>query len=220
LNIYFFFDKHQAAAREKNPTNRESLVITPIEDDDIDYEQLFDDHEIIIDSSKQEIKKPVKRVRFDPIIHENSLTPMLPRPPSVRPRFDIEFDFDSLASPSIELNKDSSMDTINWKDAFLSDLHIAKKNKPTIVSSPSIIQIENKTKEDTLWDFMKEANPELLEKLERTNNEKQKRIDRFSMQQPTSAGKTNGKTMKSMSVPDEEGIQKTIYNATYLYNFK
>jgi hypothetical protein len=109
---------------------------------------------------------------------------------------------------------------MNWKDAFLSDLHIAKKNKPIISSSPSIIQIENKTNDDTLWDFMKESNPELLEKLERTNNDKQKRIDRFSIQQPTSTSKINNKVIKSIPVPDKEGIQKTIYNEKCLYNFQ
>jgi len=63
---------------------------------------------------------------------------------------------------------------------------------------------------------MKESNPELLEKLERTNNDKQKRIDRFSMQQSTSNNKVN----KSIPVPDKEGIQKTIYNTKCLYNFQ
>ncbi len=96
----------------------------------------------------------------------------------------------------------------NWKDAFLTDLHIAKRNPSIIVSSPSIIPTENKTNEDTLWDFMKQSNPELLEKLERTNNDKIKRIDRFSIQQSTS----NNKTIKSISVPDKEG---TIYAKNY-----
>ena len=154
------------------------MVITSIDDDeDIDYEQLFDDNEI---------KKPVKRVRFAPIINETSLTPTL----SIRPTFDVQFDFDSLASPA---NENST-----WKDAILTDLHIAKRNPSVIVSSPSIIQIENKPNEDTLWDFMKEANPELLEKLERTNKNKPTRIDRFSTQQPPS---------KSIPVPNKEGIQ-------------
>ncbi|CAF0966550.1 unnamed protein product [Adineta steineri] len=197
-------DKHMAAAREQHSMNSDCLPIIQIEDDDdIDYEQLFDDYEVSSDNSKSEIKKPTKRVRFAPILDDNSLTPTLSRPPSVRPTFEVEFDFDSLATPSIELNKDishmpsKSIENINWKDAFLSDLHIAKKNKTTIVTSPSIIQTENKTNEDTLWDFMKESNPELLEKLERTNNDKQKRIDRFSMQQTM----TN---TKPMSIPNEE----------------
>jgi hypothetical protein len=159
------------------------LVITSIDDDeDIDYEQLFDDHEI---------KKPVKRVRFAPIIDDNSLTPKL----SIRPTFDVQFDFDSLASPANE--------TSNWKDAFLTDLHIAKRNPSMIVSSPSVIPIENKPNEDTLWDFMKESNPELLEKLERTNKDKPKRIDRFSTQQPS----LNNKPIKSIPVPNKEAIQ-------------
>jgi hypothetical protein len=106
----------------------------------------------------------------------------------------------------------------HWKDAFLSDLNIAKKNKPTIVSSPSIIQIENKTNDDTLWDFMKESNPELLEKLQRTNNDKHKRIDRFSTQQPTN--KTNIKVNKSLPGIDKEGIQKTVFHEKCLFNFK
>jgi hypothetical protein len=193
------------------------------DEDDIDYEQLFDDSEI----TKPEIKKPVKRVRFAQIIEENTLTPTLNRPSSVRPRFEVEFDFDSLASPANELNKDHSYltpkptENINWKNAFLSDLHIAKKNQPAMVSSPSITQIENKTSDDTLWDFMKESNPELLEKLERTNNEKQKRMDRFSMQQPKSSGKIINKVVKSMPVPpDKEGIRKTIYNVKFSYNFQ
>jgi hypothetical protein len=79
-----------------------------------------------------------------------------------------------------------------------------------MISSPSIIQIENKTTDDTLWDFMKQSNPQLLEKLQKTNNEKQKRIDRFSIQQATSTNKTNTKVIKSIPIPDKEGIQKTI----------
>ncbi|UJR31286.1 hypothetical protein I4U23_018786 [Adineta vaga] len=207
----------RAAAREKKSTNNESLVTTQFEDDDIDYEQLFDDQETLMKTCKPEtIIKTKKRVRFAPIIHENSLTPTLSRPSSIRPTFEVEFDFDSLESSSIESTKDSlhvpqkSIDHFNWKDAFLSDLHIAKKTKPTIISSPSIVQIETKTNEDTLWDFMKESNPELLEKLERTTNEKQRRLDRFSIQQPTSANKTNIEIEKTMSVQNEEGIRRTV----------
>ncbi len=218
---------NQAAAREKNSTNVESLVITSVEDDDeIDYEQLFDDSEISTNISKPEIKKSVKRVRFAPIIDENSLTPTLSRSSSVRPKFEVEFDFDSLVSPSNELNKNYScitqknVENINWKDAFLSDLHIAKQNQPTMISSPSIIQIENKTTDDTLWDFMKQSNPQLLEKLQKTNNEKQKRIDRFSIQQATSTNKTNTKVIKSIPIPDKEGIQKTIQNEKCLHSFQ
>ncbi|CAF3763716.1 unnamed protein product [Rotaria sordida] len=200
----------RAAARD---TNIQSLDIISIEDDnDIDYEQLFDG-DITIDNSKIEIKKPIKRVRFAPNIDENSLTPILPRSSSVRPRFDIEFDFDSLVSPSNELNSNDSFVTeksINWKEAFLSDLHIAKNNQPTLISSPSIIQIDNKTNQDTLWDFMKESNPELFEKIQRIYNDKQKRIDRFSIQQPTLSNKINSKITKSTTISDKEGIQKTI----------
>ena len=101
-----------------------------------------------------------------------------------------------------------AVENINWKDAFLTDLHTAKNNQPTIVSSPSIIQIENKTNNDTLWDFMKESNPELFKKLENTNNEKQKSIDRFSMQQPTIINKTNTKMIRPTCLSDKEGIQK------------
>ncbi|CAF4956943.1 unnamed protein product, partial [Rotaria sp. Silwood1] len=82
----------RAAAREKTSTNIQSHGIISIEDDDdIDYEQLFDDddNDIITSNSKIEIKKPIKRVRFAPIIDENSLTPTLPRSSSVRPTFDI-----------------------------------------------------------------------------------------------------------------------------------
>ncbi|CAF2623128.1 unnamed protein product [Rotaria sp. Silwood2] len=207
----------RAAAREKTSTNVQSLAVISIEDDDdIDYEQLFDDdnNDITTNNSKIEIKKPIKRVRFAPIIDENTLTPTLPRPSSVQPTFDIEFDFDSLVSPSNELNQNDSCVTqtnMNWKDAFLSDLHIAKKHKPTLISSPSIIQIDNKTNQDTLWDFMKESNPELFEKLEKTYIDKQKRIDRFSIQQPTSSNKTNSKITKSIVISDKEGIQKTIF---------
>jgi hypothetical protein len=117
------------------------------------------------------------------------------------------------------LNKDRSSlthENTNWKDAFLTDLHIAKRNPSTIISSPSIIPMENKTNQDTLWDFMKESNPELLEKLERTNNEKSKRIDRFSIQQPPSTNKLNNKTMKSISLTDKEGI----HEKNYLFNFQ
>lgn len=143
---------------------------------------MFDDSDIITNESELEIKKPIKRVRFSSIVEENSLTPNLPQPSSLRPRFDIEFDLDSLESPINESNKQKSTDTMTWKDAFLSDLHIAKKNKPTItVSSPPIIQVDSKPDEDTLWDFMKESNPELLEKIEKTCNDKQKRADRFSI---------------------------------------
>ncbi|CAF3926027.1 unnamed protein product [Rotaria sp. Silwood1] len=197
----------RAAAREKTSTNIQSHGIISIEDDDdIDYEQLFDDddNDIITSNSKIEIKKPIKRVRFAPIIDENSLTPTLPRSSSVRPTFDIEFDFDSLVSPSNDLNANDSHITqtnINWKDAFLSDLHIAKKHKPTLISSPSTVQIDNKINQDTLWDFMKESNPELFEKLERTYNDKQS----------TSSNKTNNKITKSIPTLDNEGIQKIIF---------
>ncbi|CAF0856852.1 unnamed protein product [Rotaria sordida] len=201
----------RAAARD---TNIQSLDIISIEDDnDIDYEQLFDD-DITIDNSKIEIKKPIKRVRFAPNIDENSLTPILPRSSSIRPRFDIEFDFDSLVSPSNELNSNDSFVTeksINWKEAFLSDLHIAKNNQPTLISSPSIIQIDNKTNQDTLWDFMKESNPELFEKIQRIYNDKQKRIDRFSIQQPTLSNKINSKITKSTTISDKEvSVSKSI----------
>ena len=58
---------------------------------------------------------------------------------------------------------------------------------------------------------MKQANPQLLEKLERTNNDKQKRTDRFSTQQQSaSTNKINNKVNKSISGTDKEGIQKTI----------
>ena len=122
------------------------------------------------------------------MVEENSLTPTLARPSSIRPTFEMEFDFDSLVSPS--LPDKSNPNTSHWKDAFLTDLHVAKKTLSTAITSPSVIQIESETKEDTLWEFMKESNPKLLEKLERTTttttNDKQKRIDRFSTQQPTS----------------------------------
>jgi hypothetical protein len=168
------------------------------------------------------MKKTVKRVRFAPINDDNSLTPTLSRPPSLRPRFEVEFDFDSLASPSNELNKmtQKPVENIPWKDAFLSDLNIAKKNKQTIISSPSIIQNDNKINDDTLWDFMKESNPELLEKLERTNNDKHKRIDRFSTQQSTLNNKTDIKVNKSLSGMDKEGIRKTVFYEKSLYEFK
>ncbi|CAF3525760.1 unnamed protein product [Rotaria sp. Silwood1] len=188
----------RAAAREKTSTNIQSHGIISIEDDDdIDYEQLFDDKDITTSNSKIEIKKPIKRVRFAPIIDENSLTPTLPRSSSVRPTFDIEFDFDSLVSPSNDLNANDSHITqtnINWKDAFLSDLHIAKKHKSTLISSSSTVQIDNKINQDTLWDFMKESNPELFEKLERTYNDKQS----------TSSNKTNNKITKSIPTLDNE----------------
>lgn len=161
------------------------------DDDDFDYEQLFDDCEV---------KKPVKRVRFAPTVEENSLTPTLSRSSSIRPTFDLEFDFDSLVSPSLS-NKSNS--NPNWKNAFLTDLHIAKKNPSNLIVSPSVIQAEIEGKGDTLWDFMKESNPELLEKLERTTNEKPKRIDRFSLKPPTAA---NPKPIKPLPlpVPDKE----------------
>ncbi|CAF1161152.1 unnamed protein product [Adineta ricciae] len=201
----------RAAAREKNSKNTESLAITQIEDDDIDYEQLFDNPEVIFEKPKSEATvKTKKRVRFAPMAGEDTPTPTLPRPPSIRPTFDIEFDFDSLESPSIERTNGISQmpaksnDSDNWKNAFLSDLHIAKKSKPTILSSPSIAQVESKTTEDTLWDFMKESNPELLEKLERTNNDKQNRLDRFATQQPTSMNNTTAKIVKTLPEPDNE----------------
>ena len=162
-------------------------MATSVDDDDFDYEQLFDDCEV---------KKPVKRVRFAPTVEENSLTPTLSRSSSIRPTFDLEFDFDSLVSPSLS-NKSNS--NPNWKNAFLTDLHIAKKNPSTLIGSPSVIQTEIEGKEDTLWDFVKESNPELLEKLERTTNEKPKRIDRFSLKPPIV---TNPKPIKP--VPDKE----------------
>ena len=152
----------------------------------------------------------MKRVRFAPIVEENSPTPVLSRPPSVRPTFDLEFDFDSLASPvHCEEPPPKSNDPSQWKDAFLSDLQTAKKNPSTKVSSPSlssIVSIETKMPEDTLWDFMKESNPELLEKLERANQEKQKRSDRFGTQQSSSAHKSSVKVMKVISTPDAPGI--------------
>lgn len=187
----------RAAARENNSMDDQSILIS----DDFDYEQLFDDSEITKNSSKSEIKKPIKRVRFAQFIDENSLTPTLTRPPSIPPRFEIEFDFDSLPSPSNE-TKDNNNN--NWKNDFLNDLHLAKTNSTTMISSPSTIQIDNKVTNDTLWDFMKESNPELVEKLERNNNEKQKRIDRFSTRQPPT--KIN-KTINPISLSDKEGIQ-------------
>ncbi|CAF0860132.1 unnamed protein product [Adineta ricciae] len=207
----------RAAAREKNSKNTESLAITQIEDDDIDYEQLFDNPEVIFEKPKSEATvKTKKRVRFAPMAGEDTPTPTLPRPPSIRPTFDIEFDFDSLESPSIERTNGISQmpaksnDSDNWKNAFLSDLHIAKKSKPTILSSPSIAQVESKTTEDTLWDFMKESNPELLEKLERTNNDKQNRLDRFATQQPTSMNNTTAKIVKTLPEPDNEQASKSV----------
>lgn len=157
------------------------------DDDDFDYEQLFEDCEM---------KKPVKRVRFAATVEENSLTPTLSRSSSIRPTFDLEFDFDSLLSPSLS-NKSK------WKNAFLTDLHTAKKNPSNSITSPSEIQTENEEKEDTLWEFMKEANPELLEKLQRTTNEKSKRIERFSLKP------TLGKSVKPppLPVPEKENAQ-------------
>ncbi|CAF4736960.1 unnamed protein product, partial [Rotaria sp. Silwood2] len=37
--------------------------------------------------------------------------------------------------------------------------------QPTLISSSSIMQIDNKTNQGTLWGFMKESNPEVFEKL-------------------------------------------------------
>ena len=196
------------------------------DDDDIDYEQLFDDHEITTNISTSEIKKSVKRVRFAPIIDDNSSTPTSSHPLSLRPTFEVQFDFDSLESPSIESNNEYSIMTqknvndVNWKEAFLTDLSIAKKNKPNIVPPSSIMHIDNETNEDTLWDFMKDSNPELLEKLERTLSDKQKRIDRFSVQQPTSVSQTDSIAMKSISVFNNEGIQNEICNEKFLCKSK
>ncbi|CAM4776317.1 unnamed protein product [Rotaria magnacalcarata] len=188
----------RAAAREKALTKGQSFDIITLDDDDddIDYEQLFDDHDITNDGSKSEVKKSIKRVRFAPMmIQESSPAPCLSRPPSLRPTFDVEFDFDSLASPVNESNK--SDDNMNWKNAFLSDLHVAKNNTTTIISSPSITQVDAKPDEATLWDYMKESNPELFEKLEKTCTDKQKHIDRFSAQQSTLTNTTNIKVTRS-----------------------
>jgi hypothetical protein len=151
----------------------------------------------------------VKRVRFAPTVEENSPTPVLSRPSSIRPTFDLEFDFDSLASPAHSEGPPplKSNEPSQWKDAFLSDLHTAKKNPSASISSPSsTIPMETQMPEDTLWDFMKESNPELLERLERANQEKQKRSDRFSTQQSSSAPRSNVKMMKVIVTPDAPGI--------------
>ncbi|CAF4701264.1 unnamed protein product, partial [Rotaria sp. Silwood2] len=76
--------------------------------------------------------------------------------------------------------------------------------QPTLISSSSIMQIDNKTNQDTLWDFMKESNSELFEKREKIYNDKKKHVDRFSIPQPTSSNKTNTKITKSIPISDTE----------------
>lgn len=194
-------------------------MIIHLDDDDIDYEQLFDDEEISLEAAKP--KKPVKRVRFAPILAESSATPVLSRPLSARPTFELEFDFDSLESPSIESAKElpsdkpTTVESTEWKSAFLTDLHIAKKNKPPAASSLHTTPATNKSSEDTLWDFMRESNPELLEKLERTQNDKQKRTDRFSTQQPVAMHRTSAKSSKTMVTSRDEGISQACDHNRY-----
>lgn len=190
-----------------------------IDDDDIDYEQLFDDHDIITTTvdPKIEIRKPVKRVRFAPLNNDDnaSPTPNLPQPLSERPRFEIEFDFDSLGSPS-NVQHDSNptmiqktMDNHNWKNAFLSDLQTAKTNQlTTAINSPSTIEIDSKMNEDTLWDYLKESNPELFEKLQQTYKDKQQHHDRFSVQEPTLNDQTvSTSTVSIIEIRLENGIK-------------
>lgn len=153
------FDFAQAATRDR-PTIDEN-------DDEFDYEQLFDDRDLFPIETKR-----IKRVRFAPIPNEQSLTPVLSRSSSIQPKFDVEFDFDSLATPS-----NSTNDQNHWKDAFLNDLQTAKEKQST---TSNVTPMETNENEDSLWDFVKEANPELLQKLQRTTNEKTKRPDRFS----------------------------------------
>ncbi|CAF4426905.1 unnamed protein product, partial [Rotaria sp. Silwood2] len=84
--------------------------------------------------------------------------------------------------------------------------------QPTLISSSSIMQIDNKTNQDTLWDFMKESNSELFEKLEKIYNDKKKHVDRFSIPQPTSSNKTNTKITKSIPISDTEVLKRQFFN--------
>ena len=201
---------HQAAARDKRFETRPHPTMND-NDDDIDYEQLFD--ETPTPAPKPETHKSVKRVRFAPTIDEQSPTPILSRPPSTRPRFDLEFDFDSLASPSDVLLTQNT----HWKSAFLSDLHSAKTNPQSLGPAQST---QEKSHEDSLWDFMRESNPELFEKLEKAKMDAPKSLDRFSMQQPPADDtKSSTGSTPPECAPTKQGTPTIIFAEKCLCTF-
>ena len=185
------------------------------DDDDIDYEQLFD--EIPTPAVKPETHKSVKRVRFAPVVDEHSLTPVLSRPPSTRPTFDLEFDFDSLASPSDVALTQNTLGSTHWKSAFLSDLHSAKTNQQSLAPAKFT---QEKSHEDSLWDFMRESNPELFEKLEKAKKDAPKSLDRFSTQLPASDTKSSTGSSTPECAPTKQGTQTITLTETCLCGFK
>lgn len=114
------------------------------EDDDFDFEQLFDDQFVLP-------RKTPKRVRFASSQEKpNSTTPVLSRPV-----FNIEFDLDQLVS---------SNTNDRWKNEFLDDLNTAKL-KP--ISRENSNLNDQTIEQDSFWDFIKNVNPELFEKFQK-----------------------------------------------------
>jgi hypothetical protein len=166
--------------------------------------------------------------------------PILTRSLSIEPSFELEFDFDSLVSPvqcvdissNIHANERSN-NRCQWKDEFLNDLHRAKKrstsltptNSTTIISSSTVESVDSKTHEDTLWNFMKESNPELFEKFERTHVEQVKRSEPFNTKQfelshrtSTSNLDTSGKVNKCKNMIRDRERKKSLSCPLFISN--